>query len=89
MNFTEKSVIKCFLVVAMIIGCIGLFGCGKSMQKKQLEYWSADSEAAESLRDYVEKITNKNDASNYIPVKDRIGGADVFLDTHTYPPSVF
>ena len=41
------------------------------------EYWSADSVAAESLRAFVEKTTNPDDAENFIPVKDRIAVFDM------------
>ena len=41
------------------------------------EYWSADSPAAQSLRDYVAKVTNEEDPENFIPVKDRIAVFDM------------
>ena len=40
------------------------------------QYWSADSAPAESLREYVKRATDVNDA-NYIPVKDRIAVFDM------------
>ena len=33
------------------------------------EYWTADSAAAEHLRDYVAKVTDENDPENFIPKK--------------------
>ena len=40
-------------------------------------YWSADSEAAEHLRDYVARVTNGDDPENFIPKKDRIAVFDM------------
>ncbi len=67
------------LLLAMVLAfmCAGTTGCGMNSQKPLAEYWSADSEAAESLRNYVTKVTNKNDADNYIPVEDRIAVFDM------------
>ena len=41
------------------------------------EYWSADSEAAESLRNYVSRVTNAEDEANFIPEEDRIAVFDM------------
>ena len=65
------------LVMAIMIVFVGTTGCAQTNQKPLYEYWSADSEAAESLRNYVTKVTNKNDADNYIPVEDRIAVFDM------------
>ena len=40
-------------------------------------YWTADSVPAQSLRDYVTKVTDENDKENFIPVKDRIAVFDM------------
>ena len=40
-------------------------------------YWSADSAAAQSLRDYVAKVTNPDDPASFIPEKDRIAVFDM------------
>lgn len=40
-------------------------------------YWAPDSAAAQSLRDYVTKVTDPKDESNYIPEKDRIAVFDM------------
>lgn len=40
-------------------------------------YWSKDSGVAAQLREYVEKVTNPNDKSNFIPVQDRIAVFDM------------
>ena len=40
-------------------------------------YWSADSAAAQSLRAYVTKVTDEENADSFIPVKDRIAVFDM------------
>ncbi len=78
---TVSNVIKRILAIAlcmtMLVGSSGLTGCGKNSSKALSEYWSADSQAAESLRSYVKKVTNKKDTANFIPVKDRIAVFDM------------
>ncbi|MCR5473636.1 MAG: haloacid dehalogenase-like hydrolase [Lachnospiraceae bacterium] len=41
-----------------------------------LEYWSEDSKAAASIREYVNKVTDENSPS-FIPVKDRLAVFDL------------
>lgn len=77
MRKISRKLLTCLLVTVMIIGCIGLSGCGKSKPKALSTYWSSESEVAESLRSYVEKVTNEKDSSNYIPVEDRIAVFDM------------
>lgn len=70
------SLLSLSLMMVMIISCIGMTGCGKSTAALT-QYWAEDSEAAQSLRDYVTKVTNKNDADNFIPEEDRIAVFDM------------
>ena len=70
------SLMSLSLMMVMIISCIGMTGCGKS-KAALTQYWAEDSEAAQSLRDYVTKVTNKNDADNFIPEEDRIAVFDM------------
>lgn len=70
------SLISLTMLMVMIISCIGMTGCGKSSAALS-QYWAEDSEAAQSLRDYVTKVTNKNDADNFIPEEDRIAVFDM------------
>lgn len=70
------SVMSLIMMMVMIISCLGMTGCGKSTAALT-QYWAEDSEAAQSLRDYVKKVTNKNDADNYIPEEDRIAVFDM------------
>ena len=41
------------------------------------EYWMEGSEAAQSLRDYVARVTDPKDTENFIPEKDRIAVFDM------------
>ncbi len=72
-----KRSLSIILVAALLLGCIGISGCGKANPKALSTYWAADSQAAESLRNYVTKVTNKQDAENFIPVQDRIAVFDM------------
>ncbi len=72
-----KRSLSIILVAALLLGCIGVAGCGKGNTKALSTYWAADSQAAESLRNYVTKVTNKNDTENFIPVEDRIAVFDM------------
>ncbi len=65
------------LVFAFLMGIICISGCGKKEEKALSKYWAPDSNAAESLRNYVAKVTNEKDVENFIPVKDRIAVFDM------------
>ena len=41
------------------------------------QYWAADSNAAQHLRDFVTKVTDPADTENFIPVEDRIAVFDM------------
>ena len=61
------------LAVTLIVG-------REDSQRKEIplgEYWTEDSEAAQSLREYVAKVTNPEDKDSFIPVKDRIAVFDM------------
>ena len=73
----KKGILSVILVMAMLFCCVGTTGCGSSGPKALNNYWSADSQAAESLRNYVATVTNNQDKENYIPVKDRIAVFDM------------
>ncbi len=77
MNTVRNRLLALTLTIMMVLGCSGLAGCGRSASNGLTQYWAADSEAAESLRAYVTKVTNKNDPENYIPEKDRIAVFDM------------
>ncbi len=65
-----------FLITVMLFNCIGMTGCGNNSSKLS-KYWTKDSAVAESITDYVAKVTNKNDKENFIPVNDRIAVFDM------------
>jgi phosphoserine phosphatase len=72
----KRRIFGSILVVAITV-CLICVACGQSKTKALTEYWTADSEAAESLRSYVAKVTNKNDADNFIPQQYRIAVFDM------------
>ncbi len=51
--------------------------CRITVSTPLTKYWSADSVPAESLRSYVDKVTDPADEENYIPIKDRIAVFDM------------
>lgn len=65
------------LIFVFLMGITCISGCGKKEEKALSKYWAPDSNAAESLRNYVTKVTNEKDAENFIPVKDRIAVFDM------------
>ncbi len=73
---TNKTA-KISFLLATILCCFFITGCGKTANAALTEYWAADSQAAESLRSYVEKVTNEKDEANFIPVEDRIAVFDM------------
>ena len=72
-----RRALSVMLIMAMVFGCVGMTGCAKSSGRPLSEYWSEDSAAAESLRSYVDKVTNEKDAENFIPAEDRIAVFDM------------
>ena len=72
-----KRALSIILVAALLLCCVGVTGCGKGNAKALSTYWTADSQAAQSLRNYVTKVTNKKDTENFIPVEDRIAVFDM------------
>ena len=75
---------------ALIIGAIllivilAVLGIKASRQTKPSTaplstYWTEGSPVAQSLRDYVAKVTDPKDTANFIPEKDRIAVFDLHL----------
>ena len=81
----DKSETRDLTIIALTVFiCILLAvvtGMGTAKQKSGstalTEYWPADSAAAQSLRDYVAKVTDPADKANFIPAKDRIAVFDM------------
>ena len=73
-----RSVIGILLVFGMMCSLVGCVTVTVSNKKDaaRLEYWSDDSVAAASIRDYVAAVTDKNSPS-FIPVEDRIAVFDL------------
>lgn len=76
---SKKTHLTRIIVICMVLifGCMTAAGCGKSSTAPLSEYWAADSQAAESLRNYVSKVTDEKDKENFIPVEDRIAVFDM------------
>ena len=78
------------LVTAVLAACLaaGSIFCTASMAAQEAagsgaeetsylgKYWTADSQAAETLRDYVERVTDP-ESESFIPVEDRIAVFDL------------
>ena len=74
---SRLKVLSMLLVMVMIFVCAGITGCGSQKGKALNQYWSENSEAAESLRSYVAMVTNEKDKEHFIPVEDRIAVFDM------------
>ena len=76
---TKKAILIAvvLLIVAALAVCL-IFLCTRGAKAEPLtEYWASDSSVAQSLRDYVKKVTDPKDEANFIPVKDRIAVFDM------------
>lgn len=76
-NLKKVFLIIGLLLVAVIIGIVAYKYLPKGTANALKTYWAKDSNAAESLREYVAKVTNPNDKENFIPEKDRIAVFDM------------
>ncbi len=66
------------LVCLILMTAIAIFYKPAGEQPAPLKnYWSADSAAAQSLRDYVTMVTNPDNKDKFIPEKDRIAVFDM------------
>ena len=67
-----------FAVIAAVVTCIVITNRKAEANAAPLTaYWTSDSSAAQSLRDYVAKVTDPEDGTNFIPEKDRIAVFDM------------
>lgn len=73
----KTRIIALLMTMLMLLCSTGVLGCTKTNPKALSEYWAADAEAAESLRDYVAAVTNEKDSENFIPKEDRIAVFDM------------
>ena len=67
-------------IVLLVIAAAAIIAIPRLTEKKEVPltmYWSSDSEAAQSLRDYVSRVTDPKNTADYIPEKDRIAVFDM------------
>ena len=75
-----KKAIKAALItlaVLLVLVIALAIRSGVSNDKPLSKYWTDDSAAAESLRDYVSKVTDPSNKNHYIPPEDRIAVFDL------------
>ena len=66
------------LAVIALIVCLVVAGQKTETAATPLTaYWTSDSPAAQSLRDYVAKVTDPENKADFIPEKDRIAVFDM------------
>lgn len=81
----DRKTVKLALIVGLVLAALTAVGVllvrnrpePKKETKALTEYWAADSSVAQSLRDYVSKVTDPADKENFIPEKDRIAVFDM------------
>lgn len=62
----------------LLVASVFLYACFQSRSTAKLDvYWSKESVAINSLKEYISKVTNPNDKTNFIPEKDRIAVFDM------------
>ena len=64
-------------VIALVMAAINSPKPQEAAASPLTQYWTKDSAAAQSLRDYVTKVTDPKDEANFIPVEDRIAVFDM------------
>ncbi len=75
---TAVIVAMILLVVIAAAACILIANRKTAAKATPLTtYWSSDSSAAQSLQDYVARVTDPKDKANFIPEKDRIAVFDM------------
>ena len=76
----RKTVIACVVLLVVAVITAGIVIAVRSAKAKDVplsNYWMADSEPAQSLREYVAKVTDPKDKDGFIPEKDRIAVFDM------------
>ena len=83
-----KRVLSIVMTTAIVAMLFGVSGCAANVKivppgsdtsdksDAELEYWSRDSVAAASIRDYVARVTDES-SDSFIPVEDRIAVFDL------------
>ena len=70
-------VVILLLAIAAIAVLLAVICSKKSVALPLSEYWTAESEPAQRLREYVTRVTDPKDETNFIPEKDRIAVFDM------------
>ena len=79
----DRKNVKTIVVAGIILLVLAAAGITAAVLMKGSKtqaltaYWSPGSTVAQSLRDYVSRVTNPKDPANYIPEKDRIAVFDM------------
>lgn len=76
-SFFKRVIVVFAIIAAVVLNLVSCTNISKTSAGKLRTYWAKDSSVAESLRDYVTKVTNPNDKVNFIPEKDRIAVFDM------------
>ena len=79
-NQSILGIVALVFLLAIVGGIVIAAIRGKATEPEIVplsECWTADSVAAQSLREYVSKVTDPDDKENYIPKKDRIAVFDM------------
>ena len=64
------AIIFALIFAFVLIPVVGIVTFAETADQKPLTtYWTADSSVAQSLREYVEKVTDPTDKENFIPQK--------------------
>ena len=74
-KMNRNNVVRVLMLMLLVFAAFTMIASAEAAPLS--EYWSADSPAAESLRNYVAKVTNADDPANFIPVEDRIAVFDM------------
>ena len=79
----KKDYIVLAVVLVVLAGVLAVAYIIDSKRKKETEqvplsqYWAKESAVALELREYVAKVTDPSDKTNFIPEKDRIAVFDM------------
>ncbi len=74
----RTAIIAGIILVIAAAACIVALTCFRENKTTPLTaYWTPDSPVAQSLRDYVGRVTDPKNTADYIPEKDRIAVFDM------------
>ncbi|MBR6239784.1 MAG: haloacid dehalogenase-like hydrolase [Clostridia bacterium] len=80
---SENKTVKVIVIVAVVLFVAAIVGFTIAIRLKDrkpaalTQYWTADSQSAQNLRDFVSRVTDPADKENFIPEKDRIAVFDM------------